>query len=337
MTSRQRVIAALEFKSPDRVPRNLWRLPGVKMCRKDELQKLLIEFPEDMIIPDISFGRGNKESGTRFKRGEVGTDAWGCKWLVAEDGVVGEVKEPPLTDLRNVNSFAPPYEILENADFKQIDRIRAETDKFVLAWTTVRPFERMQFLLGTESLLLELASVSNDLLSLRDMIHTFFMEEIKLWCDTDADGISFMDDWGTQKSLIISPELWRKIFKPLYKDYCNLIISSGKYIFFHSDGFIEPIYTDLIQIGIHALNTQLFCMNIEELGSRYRGKVAFWGEIDRQHILPFGTVREVEDAVRKIKDSLWTPDGGVIAQCEFGIRDPVENIRAVFNTWNSIM
>ncbi len=192
-------------------------------------------------------------------------------------------------------------------------------------------------MLGTEKLLMELAFASNTLFRLRDMIHTFFMEELKLWCDTNADGISFMDDWGTQKSLIISPESWRKIFKPLYKDYCDLIRSSGKYIFFHSDGFIEPIYADLIQIGINAVNSQLFCMNIEELGSRYRGKISFWGEIDRQHILPFGTVKEVEDAVQKVKDSLWIPEGGVIAQCEFGIRDPVENVRAVFDAWNSIV
>ncbi len=94
------------------------------MRRNDELQKLLEEFPEDMIIPDISYGRGKKERGTRYRRGEVATDAWGCVWLVAEDGVVGEVKDPPLTELRDVKSLKPPYEILENADFQEINRIR---------------------------------------------------------------------------------------------------------------------------------------------------------------------------------------------------------------------
>ncbi|MEM3515676.1 MAG: hypothetical protein QW281_03350, partial [Saccharolobus sp.] len=101
-----------------------------------------------------------------------------------------------------------------------------------------------------------------------------------------------------------------------------------------SDGHIEAIYPDLIEIGIDAINSQLFCMNIEELGRKYRGKVTFWGEIDRQYILPFGTVEEVRSAVRRVRKALDTGRGGVIAQCEWGLKDPKENIEAVFEEWN---
>jgi len=148
-------------------------------------------------------------------------------------------------------------------------------------------------------------------------------------CDC-AVSFSFMDDWGSQNSLLVSPELWRDFFKPLYKDYCDLIHSKNKYAVFHSDGYIEPIFPDLIEIGIDAINSQLFCMNIEEIGKKYRGKITFWGEIDRQRILPFGTRDEVANAVKRVKEALWIPEGGIIAQCEFGIKDPIENIKAVF-------
>lgn len=76
----------------------------------------------------------------------------------------------------------------------------------------------MQFLRGTENLLMNLAYGEDKVYKLRDMLHEFFVREMEMWADTDVDGISFMDDWGTQKTLLISPILWREFFKPLYKD-----------------------------------------------------------------------------------------------------------------------
>ena len=146
-----------------------------------------------------------------------------------------------------------------------------------------------------------------------------------------------MDDWGTQRNLLISPQMWRDLFKPLYKDYCDLIHSKNKYAFFHSDGCIEQIYPELIEVGVDAINSQLFCMNIEDIGKKYKGKITFWGEIDRQHVLPFGTKDEVAEVVRRVKNALWMPEGGVIAQCEFGLKDPIENVETVFETWEAIM
>ena len=151
--------------------------------------------------------------------------------------------------------------------------------------------------------------------------------------ETDVDGVGFMDDWGTQHSLLISPDQWRAIFKPMYADYCDILKAKGKYVFFHTDGHTFSIIPDLIEIGVDALNTQIFCMDIEELGRRFKGKITFWGEICRQHLLPFGTVEEVCDAVRRVRRAFDDGAGGVIAQCEWGVRDPAANIEAVFDTW----
>jgi hypothetical protein len=337
MTGRERVIRALEFRKPDRVPRHLWRLPGTKIFRQNDVNQILEKYPEDITILDFNYGKGNRTKGTRYRHNEVATDEWGCRWHVAEDGIAGEVKEPPIKDISEVEHLKAPYEILEGADFPKVNGMCAKTETFTLAWTTVRPFERMQFLLGTERLFIELLDASKHLFLLRDIIHDFFMEEIRRWIETDIDGVSFMDDWGSQKSMLISPKLWRDFFKPLYKDYCDLIHSKNKYAFFHSDGFIEPIYPELIQAGIDAVNSQLFCMNMEDIGNKYKGMITFWGEIDRQHILPFGTKKQVADAVKRVKDALWMPEGGVIAQCEFGLKDPIENIETVFQTWQSIV
>jgi uroporphyrinogen-III decarboxylase len=191
----------------------------------------------------------------------------------------------------------------------------------------------MQFLRGTENLFMDFAWQPQELFQLRDMLHEYNLKSLRFAVETDADGISFMDDWGTQRSLLISPKLWESFFKPMYREYCEIIRAAGKKVFFHSDGHIQILYPHLIEIGIDAVNSQLFCMDIEEIGRQFQGKISFWGEIDRQQILPFGTVEEVRQAVRRVRKALDNGQGGLIAQCEWGLKDPKENIEAVFETW----
>ena len=185
----------------------------------------------------------------------------------------------------------------------------------------------------TEKLMIDLAYGTLEMLQLRDMVHDYHLREMALWAKTDVDGIAFMDDWGAQNQLLISPAMWRELFKPLYRDYCDLIHAAGEYVFMHSDGHIAAIYPDLIEIGVDALNSQLFCMDIEALGRAHKGQITFWGEIDRQYLLPFGTVDEVRAGVRRVRRALDDGRGGVIAQCEWGIGVAGENVAAVFDAW----
>lgn len=332
MTSRQRVIKTLEFDSPDRAPRDLWTLPGVGMLRPDELETVQKRYPSDFTGPD---GRYGPSTVSRGNTAQVGThvDDWGCEWTVAEVGVVGEVKNPPLADWSRLDGWTPPWELLDHADFSGVNASCAAADQFVKTGTHVRPFERMQFLRGTENLFVDIMCQPEEFKELCTRVHEFNLRDIEMWAQTDVDGIGFMDDWGTQRTLLIDPELWRVIFKPMYKDYCDICKAHGKYVFFHSDGHIMSIYPDLIEVGMSAVNSQLFCMDIEEIGRLYKGKLTFWGEICRQHILPFGTVDEARAAVKRVRLALDDGAGGVIAQCEWGVRDPKENIEAVFEAW----
>ncbi len=332
MTSRERVLRCLNFDHPDRAPRDLWALSGVHLRRGDELSRMLDRFPVDFEAPRVKYGPSKHRRGSE---GEVGTytDDWGCEWTVAEIGVSGEVKNPPLADWDRLDDWNPPWEILEKADFSQSNAHCAASEKYVKAGTHIRPFERMQFLRGTENLFMDLTIQPPELFALRDQLHEFNLRELELWSRTDVDAINFMDDWGAQGNLLIAPDLWRSFFKPLYREYCAIIKNSGKAVFFHSDGHIRAIIPDLIEIGVDALNSQLFCMDIEEIGREFQGKITFWGEICRQSILPFGRVDDVRNAVRRVRRALDKGTGGVMAQCEWGVRDPAENIAAVFETW----
>ncbi|MDI7274921.1 MAG: uroporphyrinogen decarboxylase family protein [Anaerolineae bacterium] len=332
MESRERVTRALRFQRPDRAPRDLWMLPGVTMFRQDEVRAVQARFPSDFAGPDATYGRGERERGTRYLKGQW-VDEWGCTWEAAEDGVAGEVKGPPLADWSALDSHKPPYEVLRNADMGRVDDSCRQTSRFVLAGTLIRPFERMQFLRGSQNLFLDLGYAPAGLFRLRDMLHEFALQELELWCATAVDGISFMDDWGSMRGLLISPKTWRELYKPLYAEYCQRIHRSGKFTFFHSDGNITEIIPDLIEIGVDALNSQLFCMDLEGVAERFRGRITFWGELDRQHILPFGSVEDVRQAVRRVRRALDTGEGGVIAEFEWGNDTPLENVMAAFAAW----
>lgn len=331
-TSRDRVIRTLNQEPVDAPPRDLWIVPGIETARADELAEIHLRYPSDITKPDFQYARGQRAKGTPCAVGEY-VDAWGCGWRVAEPGMPGEPQGAPLADLSRLAEYRPPQELLDGFNVSRVNRSCGATSRFVLAWTETRPFERLQSLHGVESTFVDLAHGTAALRQLLAMLHEFFCREMELWAGTDVDGVAFMDDWGSQTALLISPEMWRDLFKPLYRDYCAILHAQDKFAFFHSDGCIEDIFGDLVEVGIDAINSQLFCMDLEGLARQFRGKVTFWGEIDRQRLLPFGRPAEVRAGVQRVQRALDFGQGGVIAQCEWGLNVPLDNIAAVFEQW----
>lgn len=331
-TSRDLVRRTLRFEPTPRVPRNLWYLPWAQRHYPDELAAIQRDFPDDFEAPRINYPRLPMMRGDPC---EVGTfvDEWGCVFENVQAGVIGEVKAPLLASYASdLEKLRPPDEWLR-ADLSEVDRQYEQSDRFLLASTPVRLFERMQFLRGTENLLMDLLEQPAGLLKLRDTVHAWNLAMLDRWAATAVDGIGWMDDWGSQRALLMNPQLWREFFKPCYRAYVDRIHAAGKFCFVHSDGHIMSVYEDLIEIGVDAINSQLFCMDIEEIGQRFKGRIAFWGEIDRQRILSSASVEEVRAAVRRVAEALYDGQGGVIAQCEFGAGARPANVRAVFEEW----
>lgn len=332
MTSRERVRAALTFSNPDRPPRDLWPLPYISLFRKAELEALLSRFPGDFGRPELSPGSDDLDLKKLELPGSY-RDEWGSIWHVGEPGVIGEVKQPILNDWSAFPSFQPPRESLRNRNWDNVNRSCDASSLFMISGTCARPFERLQFLRGSENFYMDLAYDTAEVRKLIEMVTDFYREEVQAWSRTNVDAVFLMDDWGSNTSLLISPARWREVFKPIYREYCEIIKKAGKFVFFHSDGNIESIYPDLIEIGVDALNSQLFVMNIERLGDLHRGKITFWGEIDRQRILPYGTPEEVRGSVHRVRKALDPGNGGVIAQCEWGKDNSLTNVSAVFEAW----
>jgi len=332
MTSRELVYKTLEFDRPSRIPRQLWLLPWANEHYPQQVKQIQKDFPDDVVSAPAVYVQQPKTVGEQYGIGTF-IDEWGCVFENKQSGIIGEVKEPLIKSWDDIDKVNPPEEML-TVDIEEVNDFCKNTDKFVMAGCCARPFERIQFLRGTENIYMDLAMQPDGLKSLLDKVHQFYQKELQLWSKTDVDALFFMDDWGTQRSLLISPQMWRDIFKPLYKEYIDIAHDSGKKIFMHSDGYIMDIIPDLIELGLDALNSQIFCMSVEELGKRFKGKITFWGEIDRQHILHSGSKEDVIEAVNKIKSALYD-NGGVIAQCDFGPGAKPENVYRVFETWNS--
>jgi hypothetical protein len=332
MTSRELVVDSLELRSPERVPRQLWTLPWAERTWPDELAAIRRRFPDDIVTCPAFLREPLKTTGQEYEPG-VFVDEWGCRFENRQSGIIGQVKDPVLRDWADLGSVRVPRERL-TVDVARVEQFCEASSAFVLAKTWSRPFELVQFLRGPERLYADLADRPAGLFRLLDMVHAFYVEEMELWASTEVDALVFADDWGGQSSLLVSPALWREVFKPLYRDYAEIAHRNGKYAFMHSDGHIAAILPDLVEIGVDALNSQLFAMDVAEIGRRFAGRLTFWGEIDRQRLLPYGTPGEVAAAVRLAREALWR-GGGVIAQCEFGIGARPENVAAVFEAWDS--
>lgn len=334
MKPRELVYKTLEFKNPERVPRQLWALPWAEMHYKSELEKITNDFPTEFSGTDGFLSEHPKTYGDPYDIGEY-TDEWGCKFINKQKGIIGEVKEPLIKgeEWEDRDKLRIPREYLTiNKD--KINEFCKNEDRFVFSGACPRPFEQLQFIRGTEQLYIDLMLRPEGMFEVIEKMHEYYCELLTLWAQTDVDALNFMDDWGSQVSLLINPKIWVEIFKPMYKDYIDIAHKHGKKIFMHSDGNILEILPHLIELGLDAVNCQLFCMGLDKL-EQFKGKITFWGEIDRQHLLPNGSLEDIENAVKSVKEKLWD-NGGCIAQCEFGPGAKPENVYKVFETWDKI-
>ena len=336
MTSKELVLSTLEFRNTQgRVPRQIWTLPWATRRYPEVMDRLAQDFEWDFGGPAVRHARQTIAQGDPYAAGEY-TDDWGCRFLNIQAGVIGEVKEPQVRDedWADAKKVHIPEELL-TFDVAQVNEECAKhADQFLMSGNVARPFEQLQFIRGTADLYMDLMDPPAGMLEFMERMHSFYCTLCEKWAQTDVDAISFMDDWGSQNDLLIPPSVWEKYFMPMYRDYIDIAHRHGKKAFMHSDGNTLRILPKLIDLGLDAINTQIFCIGVEKLAP-FKGKITFWGEIDRQHLLPGGTREEIDQAVQQVYDTLWQ-DGGCIAQCEFGPAGRPENVYRVYEKWSEI-
>lgn len=330
MTSRERVWAAIRFEHPDRIPICHGVLPGAIDRYGEGMQAVLDRYPSDFA------GQGGCYCGSyddpQYRLG-TDVDAWGCVWSNLGHGTIGQVSGHPLADWAALPTYRPPDPGAEDwpAFDAYVEQGRRQ-EKFVMGGAG-RLFERMHFLRGYDALLYDIADERPEVETLLTLILEHDLRLAEIMVQRDIDALSYMDDWGTQTGLMIRPDAWQRLFKPAYRRLVEVAHDAGKAFYFHSDGHIIEIVPDLLEIGVDVLNPQFSCHNLDDLAALCRGRVCVSTDVDRQHVLPYGTPDEVRVNVAHIIATMALPSGGLIGRAEVGPDTPPENIDAAYHAF----
>lgn len=193
-------------------------------------------------------------------------------------------------------------------------------------------FEMAWQIRGMDQLLIDLMINQEWAECLLDRLTEQSLFRARKFAAAGVDVIHIGDDVGMQDRMLISPDTWRKWLKPRLARIISEAreIRSSILFFYHSDGFIEPIIPDLIEIGINALNpVQPECMDPAKIKERYGNHLTFWGTMGIQKTLPFGTPQDVEAEVKKRIETVGKGGGLYLSPTHVIAPEvPHENLRA---------
>jgi len=330
MTSRERVLAAIEFRGPDRVPFQHAVFPGAFWRHGQKLVDFLNARPDDFGARKFTIPPEPQMEGDI----EEYVDQWGCRWQRRKGYTAGEVKEAPLKSWDQLRDYQFPP-VPDDSVFEDIARrLQSPECNWFRMGGGGTLFEQMQWLRASEQLFLDLAEEPEAMHELADRLVEWNLQHIHKWLKAGVDGIGFADDWGAQDRLLISPCQWRTFFKPRYARMFEPIKDAGKKIFFHTDGWTVDIWDDLIEIGVDVLNPQHPLMPRHLLEEKLAGKVCVRSDLDRQYIIPFGTPEQVRQHVKETVELFGRCNGGLILHGEIGPDVPWENIVAMYEAFD---
>jgi len=326
MNSRERVMRAIAMTGPDRPPFTHATLPGAAKRYGAALDALHARYPSDIVdVGSATEGEFGPEIGVPNR------DTWGSLWVRHTDEHKGQVVRGPLEDWAALDRFQPPDTASDAIIAEVEERLRRNAgQRFSFADGDIL-WQRMFYVHGYQATLEDLLVQPERCAALRDMILEVMLRRVDRLCRLpDLDAIHFRDDWGTQESLMISPALWRRFFRPAYAELFGRTRAAGKVVWFHSDGVIDAIVPDLIEIGVQVLNPQVGAMGRGRVAELCTGRICIQADIDRQWVLPYGTPEDVRAAVRADMDAFWR-DGGYIGRAESAGDTPLENLDAVYD------
>jgi len=280
--------------------------------------------------------------------------------IIDEWGIIKyRSKESPF--FYNIKSPLQYFKINENLDKYNwpdpnkcilIDKLKKEakklyynTEKYVIVLNlSAQILHRAIWLRSFEVFMTDLILHRSFAEKLLDYILEYELKRIKniLKAVGDYIQVAFIaDDLGTQNAPLISPKLYKELLKPRQEKISSLIkYFSGAKILYHSCGSIQDFMGDLIEIGVDIINPiQVGAKGMEPkiLKKKYGNNIVFWGAIDTQKVLPFGSVQEVKiEVLNRIKE-LWS-NGGYIVSTTQNIQSDItpKNICTLFDTLGNI-
>ena len=201
-------------------------------------------------------------------------------------------------------------------------------------------FEQPARTIGLENFLTALVTEPKFADRLMEQITDIYIESCSQYLDQVGPYIqvfTYWDDLSTQDGWMIRPDLYRRMIKPKQRRLVEAIRrKTNARLFFHACGAVFDLIPDLIDLGFDIVNpVQVSArgMDTRRLKQTYGKDIVFWGGVDSQHVLPFGSRRDVEEEVKRRIDDL-APGGGFVLAAVHNIQAqvPPENVIAMFET-----
>jgi uroporphyrinogen-III decarboxylase len=248
-----------------------------------------------------------------------------------------EIANHPLADDAAIVSYQPPDPNRPGLYAEAESVLQVFKDEYWIVGVTVCTiFETAWALRGLSRTLMDFVLNPDLVEALFDIPFHYHLTAARKLAELGVDMIWIGDDVGSQDRMLISPATWRRFFKPRMATFIATVkqINPDVKVAYHSDGDISPIIPDLIDIGLDVLNpVQPRSMAPEKLERAYGDRLCFWGTIDEQHTLPFGSPAQVEQEVRTRLRTIGQSGGLIIGPTHHVQLDtPLENFWAMVNT-----
>lgn len=316
MNSRERLLAVLAGKVPDSVPRCLYDVAiGTYNDTTIELfAKKTGSHPSEYFRHDVR--------GLRFPWRTM-PEEWHRQ--------VRDIQHPD--DVQRVMApWMPPR--MDIKELRQKIDIFHDSGHPAFVGGSVSDFETAFHLRGREQFFLDLGYREGWLEPFLDTLTSATAVEGQMAAAAGVDIFGIGDDLGSQRSLLISPEMWRELFKPRVKRIVDSVKNTSKSTAFclHTDGMVMELIPDFIEIGIDILNPiQPEVMDPAEVKRRFGKDLVFFGGVSVQKTMPMGSPADVEAEVRLRMETIGAGGGYIMSPSHLINADiPWENIVAFF-------
>ncbi len=293
MSSRKELVEqAITFHNPSRIP--IWYVN----CDQTD---------GDVMVYHLSLDR---EDGS-------GDNEWGYHLQSMNDGTMGHPTTAFLPDWDAFAGFKPP-EIREDERMRRFpDFQKTAEDRYLLASLDLSGFTVYTLLRGFENSMMDFLLEKDRFAELMDRIVDFENAMTSLAARRGFHGIHFVDDWATQTGLMISPKLWRDLFKPRYKKQFDHAHREGLHVWYHCCGDCTEIVPDFYEIGVDVMNiAQPNVVALDKLGRELRQKLCFLMPISYQTVSISGTVDEIYREAERMYEILGCESGGFLGYVE---------------------
>ena len=353
MNHRERVMAALSHREPDRCPMQISFTPefaarlrplvgsGSRQVHNPhgggnsyELERAL---DQDMLLTSVGW------ANSYYLADEPYVDEWGIGWTVHPyetpfgTGHYTEIASHPLAEDWAIDGYQPPDPSRPELYSDATQVIRDFKDEYWIVGVTVTTiFETAWALRGLEQLLVDMVRDPALADQVLEFPYRYHLAAARRLVEMGVDMIWVGDDMGAQHEMLISPRMWRRYFKGRMATFIQELksINPQVKVAYHSDGDVRRIIPELIEIGLDVLNPiQPACMDPAELKEQYGDRLCFWGTIDEQQTLPFGTPEQVRAEVLERLRTVGQDGGLILAPTHHVQLDtPLENFRAMVET-----